>query len=120
MLYVYVNKNVLTNCKSSFDIERNWQEFYNDWYGVFYNVTEPIFEEKWAEFQAKYENDYWVAIDYLQNDLMATWKEKVIKCYTNKLCYFGNTTTSRAERGHAKIKRQLDNTLTGMIVRPFF
>ena len=116
----HVDKNVLTNCKPSFDIEESWQEFYKDWHGVLYSATEPIFEVKWAELQAKYEDDYWVAIDYLQNDLMATWKEKVIKCYTNKLCHFGNTTTSRAEGGHAKIKRQLNNTSTGMIIQSSF
>ncbi len=48
---------------------------------------------------------------------MATWKEKVIKYYTNNLYYFGNTTTSRAEEGYAKIKRQLNNTSTGMIIK---
>ncbi len=79
-----------------------------------------IFKEKWAEFQAKYENDYWVAIDYLQNDLMATWKEKVIKCYTNKLYHFRNTTTSQAEEGHAKTKYQLNNISIDMIVRSSF
>ena len=51
---------------------------------------------------------------------MATWKEKVIKCYTNKLCHFGNTITSQAERGYTKIKRQLNNTSTDMIIRFFF
>ena len=51
---------------------------------------------------------------------MAIWKEKVIKCYTDKLCHFGNTTTSRAERGHAKIKRHLNKISTGMIIRSFF
>ncbi len=53
----YVDKNVLTNCKSSFDIEESWQKFYNDWHGALYSTTEPIFEEKWAEYQAKYENN---------------------------------------------------------------
>lgn len=111
----HVDKNVLTNCKPSFDTEESWQAFYDDWHGVLYGATEPIFEAKWAEFQAKYEPDYWFAVDYLRNDLIAIWKEKVIKCYANKLCHFGNTTTSRAEGGHAKIKRQLNNSPTGMV-----
>lgn len=68
----HVDKNALTNYKASFDIEKTWQEFYNDWHEVLYSATELIFEEKWLEFRAKYENDYWVAIDYLQNDLIAT------------------------------------------------
>ena len=68
----HIDKNVLTNCKPSFDIEATWQEFYNDWHWVLYSATKLIFEEKWAKFQVKYETDYWVSIDYLQNDLMAT------------------------------------------------
>ena len=63
---------MLINFKPSFDIEESWQKFYQDWHRVLYSATELIFEVKWAEFQAKYEDDYWVAIDYFQNDLMAS------------------------------------------------
>ncbi len=112
-LYLWhMDKNVLTNCKSSFDTEETWKTFYDDWHKLLYASTEPVFEERWAEFQAKYEDNYWVALDYLRNDLMEVWKTKFLKCYTNKLCHFGNTTTSHAEGGHAKIKRHLNNTST--------
>lgn len=79
---------------------------------MLYTSTEPIFEEKWAEFQAKYEDNYWFALDYIQNNLMKVWKTKFLKCYTNKPCHFVNTTTSRAEGGDAKIKHYLNNTST--------
>ena len=45
----HVDKNVLINCKPLFDIQKSWQEFYNDWHGVLYSATEPIFKVKWAE-----------------------------------------------------------------------
>lgn len=67
-----------------------------------------MFEEKWANIEVKYNADYWVAMDYLCNDLLNILKEKVLKCLTNKLCYFGNITTSRAEGVHAKIKQHLN------------
>ena len=54
----HVDKNVLTNCKPSFNIEESWQEIYTDWHGVLYSATKPIFEVKWAELQAKYKVDY--------------------------------------------------------------
>lgn len=54
-----------------------------------YSATRLIFEKKWAEFQPKHETNYWIAIDYLLNNLIAIRKEKVIKCYINKLCHFG-------------------------------
>lgn len=66
-----VNKNMFTNCKPLFDIKETWQKFYNDWLIILYSITESIFKEKWTEFEVKYETDYWVAIDYCQNYLMA-------------------------------------------------
>ena len=51
---------------------------------------------------------------------MTTWKEKVIKCYINKLCHFGNTTTSQAEGGLTKIKCQLNNISTSIIIQSSF
>lgn len=108
----HVDKNVLAHCKSSFDTEETWQSFHDDWHKVLYASSVPIFEERWTGFQEKYDADYWVAIDYLHNDVE---KDKVIKCYTNTLCHFGNITTSRAKGGHAKIKRQLNNTSTGRL-----
>lgn len=60
-----VDKNVFINYKPSFDIKKSWQKFYNDWHQVLDSATEPIYEINWAEFQATYENNYWIAIDYL-------------------------------------------------------
>ena len=74
-----------------------------------------LFREKWTEFEAKYSTDYWFALEYFRHDLLETWMEQVLKCYTNDLTHFGNTTTLRVEGGHAKIKRQLNNTSTGKI-----
>lgn len=51
---------------------------------------------------------------------MAILKKKIIKCYINKLCHFENTTTSQAEDDYIKIKRQLNNISTGMIIQSFF
>lgn len=116
----HVNKNILINCKPSFDIEESQQNFYNNWQRVLYSATKPIFEVKWVELQAKYKNDYQIAINYFENNLMTIQKNKVIKCYTNKLCQFGNTITSQAEEGHAKIQHQLNNILTSMILQFFF
>ncbi len=59
VLYLWhMDINLLTNCKPSFDIKESWQAFYDDWHEVLYGATELIFEEKWAEFQAKYEPNY--------------------------------------------------------------
>lgn len=99
-----MDKNFLDNCKPSFNIERTWKAVYDDQHKVLYTSTELLFKEKWVDFKAKCKADYWFAIDYLCNNLLTIWKKKVFKCYTNKLCHFGNTTTSQAENEYAKIK----------------
>lgn len=39
----------------------------------------------------------------MKNNLIDTWKEKVIKYYINKLYYFRNTTTSQVKERYIKI-----------------
>lgn len=50
-------------------------------------------------------------MDYLRNELLARWKTRIIKCFTNKILSFDNTTTSRAEEDHAKLKRSLKTSI---------
>lgn len=54
----YIDKNILINFKLLFNKKKRWQEFYNNWYGILYTATKPIFEKKWAKFQVKYETNY--------------------------------------------------------------
>ncbi len=46
LCFWHVDKNVLANCKSSFDIEKTWQAFYDDWHKVLYANTKVLFKEK--------------------------------------------------------------------------
>lgn len=111
-----MDKNIIANCKPLFNKKEILQGFYNDWYKILYANTEFLFQKTWTKFKAKYNIDYWVAIDYLCNNLLNTWKKKVLNCYTNNFIHFGNITTLRAENGYAKIKYQLNNTSTDMII----
>ena len=56
--FFYIDKNVFTNYKLLFDVEKSCQGLYNNWYRVLYSTTKPIFEEKQAKFQAKYKTSY--------------------------------------------------------------
>ena len=103
----HVDKNDLVNCKSSFDTEDEWQKFYDDWHKILFAVTEAIFEEKCEYLQHTYGQVHWLPLMYLEDDLLAHWKTRVIKCFTNKVQHYGNTTTSHAEGGHATLKRSL-------------
>ena len=44
---------------------------------------------------------------YIEDDLLAYWKTRVIKCFTNKVQHYENTTTSCAEVEHSILKRSL-------------
>lgn len=79
-----------------------------------------MFKEKRPEFKAKYDIDYWVSIDCFFNDLLAIWKEKVLKYYIKKFCHYGNILTLRAEGKQPKTKHQQNNTSTNMIKCFFF
>lgn len=43
-------------------------------------------------------------MDHFYNDLLAIWKEKVLKYHINKLYHFGNITTLQTKSEHAKIQ----------------
>ncbi len=103
----HVDKNVLANCKGSFDTDEDWKKFYDDWHKVLFASTKTVFEEKWKFLKTTYGQAHWLAFDYLEHDLLSIWKTRVIKCFTHKLRHFGNTTTLRAEGGHDQLKRSL-------------
>ena len=101
------DKNLLANCKLSFDTGEEWQKFYKDWHKVLFATTEAIFKEKWEYLQHTYGQAHWLSLMYLEDDLLAHWKTRVIKCFINKMQHYGNTTTSCAKAGHATLKRSL-------------
>ena len=74
---------------------------------VLFASKEEIFKEKWEYLQYTYGQAHWLPPMYLEDDLLAHWKTRVIKCFTNKVQHYGNTTTSRVEGGHATLKRSL-------------
>lgn len=97
----------MANCKSFFDIEEEWQKFYEDWYKVLFAIIKAIFEEKCEYLKHTYGQAYWLSLMYLEDDFLTHWKTQIIKCFTNKMQYYGNTTIFRAEKGYATLKRSL-------------
>ncbi len=66
----HVDKNVVKNCKSSFDDEESWKIFYKHWHDVMYAEIETIYKEIWKSLQNKYEKNYWSAVNYLRDELL--------------------------------------------------
>ncbi|KAI1000727.1 hypothetical protein K3495_g7471 [Podosphaera aphanis] len=46
-------------------------------------------------------------IKYVQQTRLISWRHYFVKCYTNKLLHFDNTTIQRAESAHRALKAQL-------------
>jgi hypothetical protein len=44
----HVNKNVLKNCRSSFDDEESWTSFFKDWQKIMYAVSKTEYETIWS------------------------------------------------------------------------
>ena len=107
----HLNKNVVVNCKKLFEDEKSWEEFYGSWYQVLYANKEGEFEENWEEMKIRYAEHLRWPIDYLEDGIIMPHRFKVVKCYTNQLMHFGNTSTSRAEGQHAKLKAALVSSL---------
>ncbi len=41
-------------------------------------------------------------VDYLKDEIIQPYSQKVIRCYTNQIQHFKNTSTSRSENQNAK------------------
>lgn len=70
----HVGKNVLANCKGSFDTDEDWKKFYDDWHKVLFAGTKTVFEEKWKFPRTAYGQVHCLALDYLENDLLSIWR----------------------------------------------
>lgn len=111
----HINKNVLINCRPWFEGEdEKWKEFLAAWKTVLYAKTEEAFDEVWNAMQLKYDDDL-VPMLYLQ-DLVRNHKEKIIKCFTDRVQHFGNTSTSRSEGSHPKSKMEFKSSTSESFV----
>lgn len=103
----HINKNILKNCKPSFETQEQWQEFLAAWYRVVYAPTKDECEEAWKNLAEEYEEDYSDECDYIHETWLVRWARRFCKAYTNKVTHFGTCTTSRVEGGPCVLKAKL-------------
>ena len=108
----HINNNVLVNCKREFDTKEEWDAFFTAWKSVIYAPSEDIFWESWGQFSLKYRSTHDDCVDYLLSTYITDYRQQFVRCYTDQVLHFNTTVTSRAEGGHAVLKRQL-GTSTG-------
>ena len=106
----HINKNVLSHVKKipSLRKKEDFEKAMSYWHAAIYakNLTEHL--EKWAEMQEAY-REHEDLLTYLQN----TWidrSDEFVRCYTDRLRHYGNTSNSRAEGANWGIKYYLINS----------
>jgi hypothetical protein len=102
----HINKNVVTNCKRSLN-KKKWDVFFAEWKTIVYTLSKQLLWELWNRFSVKYsdhDNDY--VVKYLVI-IYITHVQRFAKCFSNRMLHFDTTITSRDERRHAVMKRQL-------------
>jgi MULE transposase domain len=101
----HVNKAVVQHCQPAFDLKRGkstnsteekiWNEFYGSWHSIVASPTEKVFEERLADFEAKYAEKYLEAVGYIKTYWLGPYKERIVKAWVDMLLHFGNVVTSR-------------------------
>lgn len=94
----------MVNYKNLFKDEESWEEFYRSWHQVLYVNEEVKFEEKWEAIKISYAEHLRWSIDYLEDEIITPHCFKIVKCYTNQVMHFDNTSTFQVKGQHAKLK----------------
>jgi hypothetical protein len=88
-------------------LDERWKAFLQFWNAMIGATTEDAFAATWIALQGAYpELEFAAAIAYLENEWLRH-KEKFVHAWTDHHFHFGHRATSKAERAHALIKREL-------------
>jgi len=88
-------------------VDERWKAFLQFWNAVISVTTEDAFATTWIALQKAYlEPEFVATIAYLENEWLRH-KEKFVHAWTDHHLHFGHRATSKAERAHALIKREL-------------
>ncbi len=110
----HINNNVLINCKKSFFTKEAWEKFFSDWKTVMYAESEQEYLRSWNEFFERYNSSHDECVRYLYNTYIKNFRRRFVKCYTNQMLHFDITVTSRDEKAHAMLKRQLESSIENL------
>ncbi len=76
------------------------------WYHLIESEAEDVLIDRLESLRTKHR----AVAEYCEYEGLDLYKEKIIRAYTNKVTHFGTVTTSRAEGGHAKVRRYLQTS----------
>ncbi|XP_012828264.1 PREDICTED: uncharacterized protein LOC105949507 [Erythranthe guttata] len=82
------------------------------WAKLVESETEEEYECNYSEIVSLY-GQYQKLITYI-NETWLIYKERFVKCWTNNIVHFGNTTTNRVESAHRASKRWIQTSTGAM------
>jgi antitoxin component HigA of HigAB toxin-antitoxin module len=101
----HVNKAVQQHCRAAFAPgggrvadqagDQAWDEFYAFWHLIIASSTEKLYEERLANFERKYAENYPEPVGYIKTYWLEPYKERLVKAWVDKHLHFGNIATSR-------------------------
>ncbi len=103
----HINKNVLANCRKSFDDQEAWTIFFALWKNVIYTSSKQDFWIEWSKIVDDYSAFHQECVDYL-TFIYINHRRHFAKCYINRILHFDTTFTSRDEKEHVVLKRRLE------------
>lgn len=72
-----------------------------------YTKTENAYYSAWRLLSDIFKNTFTKKVDYLYNTWLLPYKQKFVKCYTDKICHYKNVVISQIEGGHTVLKSKL-------------
>ena len=107
----HINMCVQAEFKPVFHDDDNpdqaYREFEAMWHAVIYADDLEKLDAAWDALNDSYGDEHPEQVTYLERTWLCPYKQKFIKYYTNQVLHFGNVITSRVERSHSTLKRQL-------------
>ncbi len=79
-----------------------------------YAESEQEYLRSWDEFFERYNSSHGECVKYLYDTYIRDFRRRFVKCYINQMLHFDITVTSRDERAHAVLKRQLESSIENL------
>jgi hypothetical protein len=81
---------------------------------MMYAESEREYLQLWNEFSDRYNASHDECVKYLYDTYLRNYRRRFVKCYTNQVLHFDITVTSRDEKAHAVLKRQLESFIDNL------
>ena len=80
----HVNKNVIVNCRASFDNENEWNDFYESYLKIMYAHTKDEYRVAYRAFFEQWKSTHEADVLYIRDIWIASHLKKIVRAYINR------------------------------------